>query len=342
MKKVVSVIIPCYNAEVYLETCFASLEGQTIGMSQLELIFVDDGSTDQTWNILKKLERQYPESVLVIHCDTTGKQGTARNIGLQYATADYIGFVDADDWVEADMYEVLYAKMTEFDCDVVFCRNWRDRELDTPNLSPKCNGQEDRLLDITTAVQRKEFIVSNLVGYNVWDKLFRKDFLQQNHIYFPENIVYEDILFGSLVYLYARRIYILEQRLYHYRVNQASTVLCKNQNYHFDMLRVNELKWEEYQRREVLSEYNKELEFDFLMTGYFAGLKMLCLRFDEFPFEVFLLIKKSVLRCAPNYQDNPYISTHVSEFYKIMLNLLRIQVNSEDMKIIAEQFRKSF
>ena len=100
MKKV-SVIIPCFNATKYLPKCFMSLVQQTIGIDQIELIFVDDASTDEdaTWNMLQEFERAYPESIMILKLEENMRQGGARNVALQYATGEYIAFVDADDFV---------------------------------------------------------------------------------------------------------------------------------------------------------------------------------------------------------------------------------------------------
>ena len=100
MKKI-SVIIPCFNATKYLPKCFMSLVQQTIGIDQIELIFVDDASTDEdaTWNMLQEFERAYPESIKILKLEENMRQGGARNVALQYATGEYIAFVDADDFV---------------------------------------------------------------------------------------------------------------------------------------------------------------------------------------------------------------------------------------------------
>ncbi len=103
MDKLISIIIPCYNVQSYIDRCFQSLLAQTIDFDRLEIILVDDCSTDATWEKLTAIEAAYPESVMIIHCDENGHQGTARNIGLTYASAPYIGFVDSDDWIEPDM-----------------------------------------------------------------------------------------------------------------------------------------------------------------------------------------------------------------------------------------------
>ena len=92
----VSVIIPCYNVESYIDRCLASITVQTIGMENLELICVDDASADGTWNRLLLWEQLYPEQVILIRQEVNRRQGAARNLGLQYASADWVSFVDAE------------------------------------------------------------------------------------------------------------------------------------------------------------------------------------------------------------------------------------------------------
>ena len=120
MKKV-SVIIPCFNATKYLPKCFMSLVQQTIGIDQIELIFVDDASTDEdaTWNMLQEFERAYPESIMILKLEENMRQGGARNVALQYATGEYIAFVDADDFVADNFLLETYEKVKESDADII-------------------------------------------------------------------------------------------------------------------------------------------------------------------------------------------------------------------------------
>lgn len=99
MKPLISVIIPCYNTAQYLPQCMLSLEMQTLGFENLQCIFVDDASTDNgsTWECIKQFERKHPQEVVAIHLDENLSQGGAKNVGIGYAKADYIGFVDSDD-----------------------------------------------------------------------------------------------------------------------------------------------------------------------------------------------------------------------------------------------------
>lgn len=103
----ISVIVPCYNCAEYVSNCINSILNQTIGFENIELLLIDDASTDNTSDILKKYEERYPDNIGVILCEKNGRQGTARNIGLQYASGEYVSFVDSDDWIRSDMYERL-------------------------------------------------------------------------------------------------------------------------------------------------------------------------------------------------------------------------------------------
>lgn len=111
-KDKISVIIPCYNVQKYIMRCFDSIYSQTYGFENLEVILIDDLSTDNTWSILESLQRKYPENVISLKIQKKGKCGGARNLGMDICTGKYITFVDADDYVHPDMLRVLYDRMT--------------------------------------------------------------------------------------------------------------------------------------------------------------------------------------------------------------------------------------
>ena len=105
MKPLISIIIPCFNTAEYLPQCMASLEKQTIGFEKLQFIFVDDASTDEgkTWRCICEFEQRHPKEVVAIQLEKNMSQGGAKNVGISYAEAAYIGFVDSDDWIEPEM-----------------------------------------------------------------------------------------------------------------------------------------------------------------------------------------------------------------------------------------------
>lgn len=339
MDKLISIIIPCYNVEKYIDRCFNSLLAQTIGFDRLEIIMVDDCSTDRTWDRLTAIEAAHPESVMIIHCDENGHQGRARNIGLQYASAPYVGYVDSDDWIEPDMYEKLYEKMAAYECDIVMCQSWRDTGLSAQLLEPKLTGEADRMLEIDTMEKRKIFIACGSIAYGPCDKLFTRDFLLDNQIFFPEQLAYEDHFFSTLLYLYAVRVYILEEKLYHYYINPSSTVLSPNAAHHFDILSVNKMMWAECENRGFLTDYRKELEYLFLTLCYLAAMKMISLRLTQVPYDFFLELKEETLQRIPDYHSNPYIKDYVTELNQMLLQLLDLPIGEKDLAAVCNAIR---
>ena len=116
----VSVIVPAYNAGDTLEKCINSILAQTL--DEIEIIIVNDGSTDGTYEIISEYERKYPDKIVGIHKENAGVSA-ARNDGLDAAKGTYIGFVDADDTIEPMMYELLYTKAQNTNAGLVQC--WR-------------------------------------------------------------------------------------------------------------------------------------------------------------------------------------------------------------------------
>ena len=112
MKKV-SVIIPCYNVEIFIDRAVTSMLKQTIGFDNIEVIMVNDCSTDNTLQKLKEYEAKYPDSIMLISLEQNVKQGAARNIAVQYATGEYVCYMDADDYLVPKALEKLYRAAKE-------------------------------------------------------------------------------------------------------------------------------------------------------------------------------------------------------------------------------------
>lgn len=119
--KWISVVIPVFNAEDYLQECLDSIIHQTIGLEKIEVIIVDDASTDRSLQCIMEYEQQYPEDILVVALKKNNGQADARNIGMEYISAPYFAFLDADDWMEPDGYEKLIRMAIRYQCDIVQC-----------------------------------------------------------------------------------------------------------------------------------------------------------------------------------------------------------------------------
>ena len=120
MKKITT-ITPCHNSTKYLRKCWESLKNQTIGIENMEVIFVDDASDDDgaTWEMLLSFEKEAPESVMIVHLEENLRQGGARNVGLSYASGEYVQFLDSDDSLRLEALEELYGIAKEKQTDVL-------------------------------------------------------------------------------------------------------------------------------------------------------------------------------------------------------------------------------
>ena len=332
MEKKVSIIIPCYNIEAYIDRCLVSLERQKIPMEELEIILVDDHSTDGTWEKLQIFEAKYPESVLIIHNDVNIRQGAIRNMALSYATAPYIAFIDGDDWVSESYLSSLYEKAVCYDCDLVLCNAYRDFGDGRKIEIRKAELQTSRFLTIDTIEKRKSMIVNETVRSTAWAKLIRKDYLLENEIYFPEGVFFEDIPWGAFNNFCAERIYILSDYLYHYYVNEHSVVMKKNQDYYRDMFAVNYYKWSEIERRNVYAAMPQEIEFDFIVNYYLAALNMFAHHYEEIPLDAFEEMQQFVMDKFPNYAKNPYLAGNLGEKHRIQLYFLDKKMGQKELE----------
>lgn len=334
MKKI-SIIIPCYNVEKYLDRCFNSLVHQTLGIENMELIFVDDASTDGTLGKLLAYEKQYPESILVIPFEENRKQGAARNAALEYASAPYIGYVDSDDWVEPDMYEKMLAAIEEHDCDFVECR-WDFAKNENHRKLPKRLG-EPGYMDLTNPEEKKSFIGSHVALAVLWDKVYKKSFLTEHDIFCPEQIRYEDIFFCYLAFIYAESYYCVDEVLYHYFVNDEGTVRNKHQEYQFDKMEVTFGFLRTCIERGLMEENKDAIEWLFLEKYY---VYMLWEVFEEFPersYETYLQMRTVIREWVPDYRTNSYRDLEYNLFDNTMLKLLDYDLDEQQFLLLRDK-----
>lgn len=337
MDKLISIIIPCYNVEKYIDRCIRSLVRQTIGVDKLELILVDDASIDNTWGRMKVWEKRFTDSVILIKLTENMRQGGARNAGLLYASAPYIGFVDSDDWVEETMYEKLYKKIEEYSCDIVSCLFQRDRGMG--EIYPKIK-KDDIYRKILSNDDKKAFFMSGLPG-GIVSKLYKSELICNSNIKFPEHLTYEDNYWMPFVMLHVQSYYILQETLYHYFVNTDSTILKKNTMHHLDRMKIETMKLSEYRKRNVFDLYKEEIEFKFLKLYYLNTMNILLLRFDSFPDGIFEELKETVHRLFPDYKKNSYLSS-LHEMEQAVLMTLEKDYDNEGLNGLAKRYKKLY
>lgn len=334
MMKKISVIIPCYNVEVYIDQCIRSLLSQTIGLEQMELIFVDDASTDDTRERLHAFERLYPEQMMVIELEENQRQGTARNVGMQYATGEYIGFVDSDDWIDPEMYQVMVERAEEYHCDTVSCQAYRNK-ADGSEVSEILT--KERLFD-----NKQSAIVDGewpaFFFGSVCKKIYRRDMLLHHELVFPEKLLYEDNYFTMVAAMYCKRGYHIAKCYYHYRENPLSTTQSRNKLELFDRLKIEVMKLDKFQEMGIFSRFHQEIETFFFELYYFNTLFMMATRFDVPPFSMFQQMKQEVLKWFPNYRENPSLCNEREPLWGILLRLLELDMGEEQFLRFMEKY----
>lgn len=337
MEKKISIIIPCYNVQAQIDRCVNSLVRQTIGVEAMELIFVDDASEDGTLKRLAQWEKRFPESIMVIACEENGRQGTARNIGIQYASAPYIGYVDADDWIESQMYQSLYEKAVKSGAQVTACLMGRDYGDGNLCDVKKYNGRKEELIIIASEKQRHEFLKTGIPG-GVVTRLYRHDFLEEKQIRFPEHLAYEDNYFGALVSYAVESVYVVDKVFYHYYYNPESTVSARNSMHQLDRLEIELIKLDELRRRGYEKEFREEIYGSFLKLYYINSLHLIFTRFDELPYEILETMRETVLEKFPDYKDS-LTYQRLSSMEKGFLLSLETEMTQEKWRNLASNYR---
>ena len=293
----VSIIIPVYNAEKYLDKCIRSCLNQTL--KEIEIILIDDHSTDHSAAILKDYEQKHPEIIRTIFCLKNGRQGTARNMGIECAAGEYLAFVDADDWIEPDMCEVLYKAAEDNNADMAGANIFRDK-----NGNSELNCYKYRTTEL--GANNKEAVgkYSYYCGL-FWSRIYRKDMIINNNIRFLEGVSYEDSYFNYLTALYANRVVKVENAFYHYYVSPSSTSRKRNDNTQYDKLYVIQKTFDECKQRGLYSEYKEEIEFKYFYMLERSIVPYMVL-FDRPTPKVFREISSMVKNNTPKYYKSRY------------------------------------
>jgi glycosyltransferase involved in cell wall biosynthesis len=216
----VSIIIPIYNAEKYLQRCIESLLRQTY--KNLEIILVDDGSTDGSFSICDDYSKK-DFRIRVISSENCG-QGAARNKGLDLATGRYISFVDADDVLKDDAIEMLLTIAEKDQFDIVAGSYFRvDKEVKISSSS-YCSGKIERNGCKEDRKRYNLYKTTSSFGY-VWGKLYRRAFLNKYKLRFSEErkVFMEDSLFNLKAFSFAPRYYVLTEPVYYYYIYRSSS-----------------------------------------------------------------------------------------------------------------------
>ncbi|MBU5487101.1 glycosyltransferase [Clostridium sp. MSJ-8] len=232
----ISIIVPVYNNAKYISKCIESIISQKF--SNWELILVNGGSQDKTKEICEKYAHK-DERIILINTINEGPSG-ARNIGLDYAHGEYCMFVDGDDYIEQDTLKILADEIKEKDYQIIFYGNYNDILNDGKYTIKNENVSKECAFNDNSEFQKvyKDLLDNHLVN-QVWNKIYKKSFIDEVGARFPKGINYsEDLIFNIKLYKKLQSGMVIDKALYHY-VNHEKDSLCTT----FNINKFNDMKY---------------------------------------------------------------------------------------------------
>ena len=253
----ISVIVPVYNVEKYLAKCLDTILSQTF--SNIEIICVNDGSTDGSRKILEEYKQK--DSRVIIVDKENGGLSSARNAGMKVATGEFISFIDSDDWVDETMLEKMYENITSLNTDISICAVHQYDEV-KQEIDDSCEyftlGYFNECFDnrAFSYIDTKDFLMN--VCVMAWNKLYRKSFLDECQVEFPDGLIFEDGPFFFSIFFKTKRVSIIRDFLYYYRINRSGSILKKGGKQFFDIIDVVNLMYENLKDSEIFEEVKNE------------------------------------------------------------------------------------
>lgn len=314
----VSVIVPIYNVEKYLEKCINSLLSQTL--EDIQIILVNDGSKDNSGNIAKEYEKNNKNRIIYVEKENGGLSD-ARNYGLKYATGDFIAFLDSDDYIEKNAYEEMYNKAIEENADYVEC----DFIWEFPNKIR---------VDKQYPYKNKKEMLS-FVRVVAWNKLIKRQLIIDNNLEFPKGLRYEDVEFTYKLIPFINKFAYVDKPFIHYVQREGSIANVQNERT-AEIFTVLDNVIEFYKKNNIYEKYRDELEYNYARYLLCSSLKRMCKIKAKTIREKLLTEswerlnlnfpnwKENVILKTVNIGKNKYMRTVNKSTYKIYSKILEI------------------
>ena len=302
----ISVIIPCYNVEKYIRRCLDSILSQSIHGVNLEIICVDDCSTDNTLQILYEYEQKYPNLFVLIPLEQNMKQGYARNTALSYSTGNYITYVDADDCIDISILEQLYLYMKAYKCDVVECGYTMFSDVsDLPKINPSGSIQ---YYNLDNKEDKRSYVLKRYWKTGPCGRLYDRNLLIDNDITFAENIRMEDILFSSMCMRYMHSYIFLPEKYYNYYMNENGTMLSKSiSEYYMDTATVQNMATDFLRDCEWYNDCYDEYAYLHYTKAFEEPIWRMCIDSSLYSYENLVTLKRELLQRFPDICTNRYL-----------------------------------
>lgn len=201
-----SIIIPTFNAENYLLDAIESVKKQTIGFENIELILVDDNSTDNTKSILEELSSNYRNIKSIFLEENSGSPSKPRNIGIENASSEYIMFLDNDDTYQENFCERMHSTIVSHNAEIVSCRNYHIYSEEITKYLSVLDKKDSFI--ILNSIEDDPSLLST-TSMLIWNKIYKKSLFLENDIHFPTGTLYEDVYFNLQAYNNANKIIFL-------------------------------------------------------------------------------------------------------------------------------------
>ena len=309
MKKV-SVIVPFYNVEKYIDKCLNSLVSQTL--EDIEIIIVNDGSKDNSETIAKEYSSKYKDKIIYLEKENGGLSD-ARNYAIPYATGEYIAFLDSDDYVEIDMYEQMYEKAKKENADIVEC----DFLWEYPNEKIESKGR---------IYKDKHDILLN-ARVVAWNKLIKKELIEKTKVKFPYGLRYEDVEFFYKLIPYINKLDIVNKPFVHY-VQRDNSISNSQNSRTKEIIDILDNVINYYKENAIYEEYRNELEYNYARYILCSSLlRMIMIENKKERKEIINDSWNKLNDTFPNWKKNKYIKN------KTLKNKYMLSVNNITIKI---------
>ena len=313
MQPTISIVVPIYKVEDYLERCINSILNQSF--ENFELILVDDGSPDRCGEICDEYAKK-DNRIKVIHKENGGLSD-ARNAGLDIARGIFVGFVDSDDFIHKDMYSILYKAILDSKCDVAQCKFkyfHKEDELEK-------NIINDGKYKIYTNIDAIEEMIDNKnLNVNVWNKLYKRELFDD--IRFPKGKIHEDEFVTYKIFYKANSISYVDKEMYYYFSNDTGIMKNLNINSKFNWIEAVE------ERNEFLLIHDEEALFN--KSNLYLFFNLIKIRYDiktsnklQNKSEKLDLVNKKIKHLLKEIHDK----SGYSKLNKIVINLMKINYN---------------
>ena len=295
----ISIVIPVYNAEAYIEACLASLMTQT--MDDVEIILVDDHGSDHSMELARAYVAHHKSRKQFRFLETPHNMGPgpARNVGIEAAQGEYIGFVDSDDVVTPDFCEQLYAAAKTHDADLAYCQAQLVKGTEVTALCNPVIESGD------FSGEKRRFFLTHYTTLFV-SFLYRRSLLMEYGIGFPATRSAEDSCFLTCSLLATRRIACVDKPMYHYLVHEESLSESRNPKRYIDKVKSFDLLMQFAHTKGLYDANKEELDYIYLKKGYLLGI-LTYIYNEEHPRQLTVRkLHEHLLSYVPYYRDNIY------------------------------------